>query len=686
MLCALAYSQDLYLDEEFETNQLEWQQMDDENFMSVIKAGQLFIEHKRIKGEWDCLTSFFLDQSREFTIEAKMRQIRGVRNHGYGISWGGKDADNINQFVVSSDGHVRINQRFYGEYWEVLGWTNRQDVINDKGQYNLLKIHVNGKRAEFFVNDSLVHASRRFKFFGDQFGFTLNHQMAVAVDYIKVYQNGNEIETITGASEGQEMRNLGKAINSSFDELTPRITHDGHSLFFTRANHPNNTAMDDNDIWVSTIGNNGAWTEARNIGHPLNNEGHNAVVSISPDGNTLLLSNTYKEDGKPMSQGLSIANKTKDGWEIPKTLHVRHFVNKHNVISSCMAPDKKTIIFAIRTDDTQGGTDLYVSFAKGDHYTEPVNMGSVINSFGDESTPFLASDNQTIYFSSDGRPGYGSHDIFVSRRLDNSWLNWSRPKNMGPDINSEGWDAYFTIPSKGAKAYLVSGSNSYGGHDIFEIEVPASARPLPTVEVKGQVLSIYDSLPIPAQITYNNLATNYELGKASVNPITGEYKILLPYGEDYSFVGEHEGYYPISNRINLKADTGLHITKHVDIYMVPLKVGEVVRMNNLFFDSDQAEIKKESYSELARLARLLKSNPAIRVEIAGHTDDTATATHNLGLSKRRASAVMNYLLEQEIEASRIVAKGYGESKPIDTNSTEEGKLKNRRVEFKILAL
>jgi len=337
----------------------------------------------------------------------------------------------------------------------------------------------------------------------------------------------SQINLVKGLSNDKiEKINLGKNINSPYSEYVPVIAPDGKTLYLFVLDDPNN--IGEGDIWYSTKSGND-WTPRKNIGEPLNNNANNFVISISPDNNTLFLSRRYKVKGKGSTdngQGFSISTRTKSGWSIPKDVIVDNFKNKNKFGEFCLSADQKTLIHAIESDETVGDQDLYVSFRNPNGtWTKPKNLGKTINSAKSENSPFLASDGVTLYFSTNGRPGYGQNDIFMSRRLDDSWTNWSEPENLGPSINTKDMDAYFTIPASGDYAYIVSGDNSLGQADIFKLKLPNAVKPKPVVLVYGKVLNSLTNEPIEANITYRILETDEEVGIASSDPKDGSYMI-----------------------------------------------------------------------------------------------------------------------------------------------------------------
>ncbi|MDP4237670.1 MAG: OmpA family protein, partial [Bacteroidota bacterium] len=298
-------------------------------------------------------------------------------------------------------------------------------------------------------------------------------------------------------------------------------------------------------------------------------------------------------------------------------------------------------------------------------------------------TPFLAADGKTLYFASDGFSGYGSTDMFLSRRLDDTWQHWSEPENLGPDFNTPDWDAYFTIPASGDYAYFVSRQGAIGEADVFRAKLPASLQPSAVVLVMGKVIDAKTGKPLEATIHYEVLPGGKEAGIAHSNPVTGQYKISLPSGALYGFRAEANGYLAVNENLDVKKlDAYAEIKR--DLKLVPAEVGQTVRLNNLFFDFNKSELKSESFAELDRLVELLKASPKMEVEIVGHTDNVGNDATNKKLSNDRAIAVRNYLVSKSIAAKRLKTIGYGSSKPLASNETEEGRQQNRRVEFTIL--
>jgi len=474
-------------------------------------------------------------------------------------------------------------------------------------------------------------------------------------------------------------------INSKYDDYAPVIAPDGKGLFFIRKYHPENTGgiEDGADIWYSPHLKDDGWFKAIKFGKPLNTNGLDYVASVTPDGNTLLVGNKYKTDGTK-SDGVSITHRTVSGWSYPELVVVPNYKNIGKYKNEYLCNDGKTLLLAYTKTDSKTGQDIFVCFKKGEEWTEPLNLGPVVNCEKDDHYPFLAADGVSLYFSSYGHDTYGSSDVFVSRRLDNTWTNWSKPENLGTTINTKDWEAGYFIDAAGEYAYF---GESVKGRmtDIFRVLLPQKVKPKPVVLISGKVLNSKTKEPISANISYEHLPDGKEVGIARTNPANGTYKIVLPAGNNFGFHATASKFLTTHDNIDLSNLTEYkEITR--DLYLTPIEIGETMRINNIFFQQSKAELLPESHPELDRLTSLLKENANINIEISGHTDNRGGDQADLVLSENRAKSVGNYLIAKGILTNRILTKGYGKTKPIVSNDTEEGRKQNRRVEIKILKL
>lgn len=482
-----------------------------------------------------------------------------------------------------------------------------------------------------------------------------------------------------GRNYGKMLVNLGAKINSECNELNPVISPDGNYLYFCRddcgANHTSQQ-----DIWFSARKSDGSWSKAIKMPAPLNNDANNFVISVAAGGKTLLLGNVYHRDGS-VSRGISMSHNNGGKWSYPEEIKIKNYYNNNDFAAFYLASDGRTLLMAIERDETQGEKDLYVSFReKGGTWSEPQNLGRSINTDGNEMSPFLAADGITLYFSTDGRDGIGSADVYMARRIGESWTEWTDPENLGPDVNTPGWDACYKTSAAGDYAYLVSSDDSYGKSDIFRIEIPEKNKPKIAGLMKGYTKCYKRSIPVASNIFFETLPDAKESAVARSTD-QGDYSITLPSGNYYSYRAEAEGYLSSNEIIDLRSLSEYKEFER-DIDLIPAE-DSLICIRNIFFATNQYRIPRESYAEISRLIDFMKEHNTTVVEISGFTDSKGSAKYNLKLSKKRANYAKQYLLDKGIDPERIIMMGFGNSRFAAGNDTEEDRALNRRVEFKV---
>ena len=473
------------------------------------------------------------------------------------------------------------------------------------------------------------------------------------------------------------------SINSKYTEVNPIISPDGLRLYVTRKNHPRNTwsTYHNDDIWYIEW-NGKKWSNPIQMDKPLNNREHNFVAKVMPDGK-LLLGNRYTGSGGSRP-GVSMSQPSKEGWAFPEPLEIDGYYNYHKYSEFCISDNQKVLILSIERRDSYGDKDMYVSFLQDDGiWTLPKNMGPSINTPMGEASPYIASDNKTMYFSSSGYSGYGMNDIYVTRRLDSTWCNWSEPMNLGKPFNNEGWNGYFSLDAKGEYAYFIS-SDSVKNMDVFRAKLPSDARPDPVVLISGVVYNDKTKKPIAAKVVYESLKTGETLGFATSDSITGSYKLTLPYHEKYGIYASAQGFFSIDDFLDLDTLTETYVEIKKDLHLVPIEVGKSVRLNNVFFRRSKATLLPSSYPELNRLARMMKEHKGMKIQLEGHTDIVGDPVLNMKLSQSRVDRVKAYLVSQGVAEKQIKTKAFGSTKPITRERNGDSQRINRRVEVKFL--
>ena len=409
-----------------------------------------------------------------------------------------------------------------------------------------------------------------------------------------------KVEELSYSSIVPYPEDLGEMVNSNADERLPIISPDGRTLYFTRKQHKKNIGKDKkDDIWFSKLQADGEWGEAKNLGVPLNNEQHNFVVAVGENGDLLYLQNAYK---RRVKDGIAFAKLEAEDWSKPETMKIKGMYNLSTFANYHVSPDGNILLMAIEQENSVGDMDLYVSFKiEETEWTVPKNLGKRINSIGMESSVFLAADYKTIYFASSGHYGFGGLDIFMARRLDDSWTNWSAPKNLGSYLNTPGNDYNYSVPAAGNYAYFASDFRGKGQSDLYRIELPKEAQPDPVRLITGRLINNETKEIIDAE--------NRQLiiPQDKMPTINGFAYVLEQENEEEELDGEAKTVHKKTK--NLTTD---YQEINSDILLIAIKKDAIIPLQNILFDANKATIKQNSNNELKRLVNFLKSNSKMR--------------------------------------------------------------------------
>ncbi len=500
-------------------------------------------------------------------------------------------------------------------------------------------------------------------------------------------------------------------INTNYVEYAPIISTNDSLLVFTSRRPEGKGENRDHlgrfyeKVYYSVKDSVGNWTKAKAFGKSINGSDHSAAAGISADGKKMLV---YKSSNNGDLYVSSIEN---GEWQKTKKLNGYINTDAHESAGS-FSYDRLKLYFSSDRVGGYGGHDLYVSNLNEDEkWGEPENLKAKINTVFDEISIVALPDGKTFYFTSNGHNTMGGFDIFKITYEDSAW---SDPVNLGYPINTPDDDILFSVTADGKGAYIASSRTDSSLHDIYMVSFATEIKTvkdqldgdllviqrygvsLPAIEaainikqmnltvLKGTIYDQFTKEPIYANIELTDNSINKVIATFNSNEQTGQYLVSLPSGKDYGIAVKAENCLFYSENITIKKSKGYNeIIK--DINLQRIAVGSKVVLKNLFFASGKAKITKSSETELQNLLKLLNDNPSLKLEIAGHTDDVGRASNNKKLSKRRATAVVNYLVKNGIAADRLVAKGYGEDSPIADNKTKEGRSKNRRTEFEVIA-
>jgi len=491
---------------------------------------------------------------------------------------------------------------------------------------------------------------------------------------------------------------LVKQLNTRYDEQNPILSPDGQLLYFTRANDSLNIGgtKDKGDIWFSRIGPDGIWQKPQNLGRPVNDELKNYTLGFSPDGKIMFLNQEKKNPGGLIiNDGIAYSVQENGIWTRPTKLSVDYMFNKSEHQSGSISKDGNYMVLSLQSYASRGAEDIYICTYNQGKWTQPVNLGSVINTAKQEMTPYLSPDNKKLYFSSNGHGGRGGRDLFVSERLADDWTSWSKPQNLGLEVNSDGVELGWFIDTRNSISYFSSTQNSDGYGDIrattvyldgndslpqavaYEELLTEAEENNKSIIFSGTVINEKSKSGIPAAI---NLSAEKVEINVSATPEDGKFTTEVPVNAGKVTISiKSPGFMGLTEEIEI---SGTDLEK--DFLLTPLEVGTTITLNKVYFERGTAQLLDDSFAELNRVAEMMSENPGVKIELSGHTDNQGSSKLNLQLSQERVDIVKQYLTEHGIEGSRIRGKGYGGTKPVASNASEETRKLNRRVEFTIL--
>ncbi len=472
--------------------------------------------------------------------------------------------------------------------------------------------------------------------------------------------------------------NMGKAINTRDPEYLPVVTADEGTLIFTR--RKNNME----DFYKSTKVN-GQWANSEYLSREINTDEYNeGAQCISQDGMYLFFTGCNRPDGLGRCD-IYLSKREGKGWSKP--FNIGAPINTPGWESQpSLSADGRTLYFTSTRPGGLGGYDIYKSDLKeGGAWAVPVNLGPLINTAYDEQSPFIHPDGQTLYFSSNGWPGLGNRDIFISRK--NPQGSWQKAENVGYPINSFAEEAGLSISSNGKTAYFSADKpGGQGGLDIYSFDLPENIRPKLVTYVKGAIFDKKTLELLDADIKIISLEDGNVVYDDKSDLETGEFMATMPAGKNFALNIEKEGYLLYSVNFSLEKPSSANNPFLIKVPLEKLEVGAMAVLNNIFFETNKYSLLPQSKIELIQFLSFLNKNPKVTIEIGGHTDNVGDDKANQTLSENRAKMVYDFLTGNKIPSTRLIYKGYGKSKPVAPNTSEEGRQSNRRTEFKIIKI
>ena len=480
--------------------------------------------------------------------------------------------------------------------------------------------------------------------------------------------------------------NLGDSINSNLNEYWPSITLDESKIIFTVMvpKDPSKQSGMSNvqeDFYVSNRTGNGHWGLRKSAGNPPNTPQNEGAQSISANGRYLYFTACDRMEGFgkcDIYYSIFTANRWGRAINPGSAINSKHS-DKHPTLSA----DGKTIYFVSDRPGGFGGLDVYYSKKDSRGFWQmAINMGDKINTSGHEQSPYIHPDNQSLYFASEGHDNLGKGDIFLSRL--NEEGEWGKAENLGYPINTYNNEVGLMVNPQGSTAYFSSDRIEERGMDIFSFELPENIRPVYVSYMKGRVYNAKTFKGIEAKFQLIDLETENIVMESKSNFGEGDFLVPLPTDKNYALNVSHPGYLFYSDHFEFMGEHKQTDPFLINVPLKPIKKGETIVLNNIFFEFDSHQLRKESKVELEKIYDFLSLNSKLIVEISGHTDDIGAEQYNKKLSEDRANSVVQYLIAKGIPNERIISKGYGASQAVAPNDNEENRAKNRRTELKVL--
>ncbi len=478
----------------------------------------------------------------------------------------------------------------------------------------------------------------------------------------------------------------GDSINTSAEEYWPSLNAEASELVFTRLQTMDKNglkiARPQEDFYLSKHDSSG-WRKAVPLGYPVNTDENEGAQTLSADGRLLIFTGCGRPDGFGSCDLYISINK--DGkWTVP--LNMGEPVNSGAWESQpCLSADGETLLFVSSRKGGMGKMDIWKAVKTNispDGIPQFGNVSNVseLNTAGNDISPFLHADGKTLYFASDGWPGLGGTDLFLTRMVNGKY---SAPANLGYPINTNRNEEGLVVEISGERALYTSDRIPSKGRDILFFTLPDSLRPDPVSYLKGEVTDAKTGKKIVAEIVLTNLLTNKIVCKITDAENDGTFLVCLPAGQNYGLSISRKGYLFSSENIPLLKGFTKERPRELKVMLQPIVSGASTTLKNIFFETNSWVLQAPSQSQLDEMAQFMKMNPSVSMEVVGHTDKVGTESYNLALSQKRAEAVVSELKKRNIEPFRLTGRGVGFSVPIGDNSTEEGRRSNRRTEFMV---
>lgn len=651
-----------------------WMVKNTETKTLEIDESNLILKHKVVGSSMIQQRDVIINPKYDYILEMSFIFKKIDKDQSsLGIVWAMKNKKNYYEFVIRADGKLSIQGKINGKKKKIKKWSTSESI--NKKKENILKIEQKGDKLSFYINNEIFHSIVKDISLDGNVAIKISGKTKVEVDYFNIsyYDEPIDISLVEDPINGYVLKKLGDNINTIYSELNPYISSDGLRLFWTKHYNPENINPNAQDIWYSDFNTKtNKWEKSKNMGPPFNNKSSNSLISVSPDNNMYILKHRYLGTEYCSNGSISVSYNRNGNWTYPESQTIWNFRNDDNSSNFFLSNNGTELLMSIDNGESYGGLDIYVSSRISDtSWSKPLNLGSQLNTDGDDFGMFLASDNKTLFFSSEGHIGYGSSDIFMSKRLDDTWQNWSKPQNLGPEVNSSSWDAYFTLDAEGDYAYTVRDG------DIYKIKLAESVKPEPIITLTGNVINTETNNIIDAVISHVDLNTNKILS-ISQSSTSNPYKFIFPTNNKCVLKIETNGFLSILRSVDLSNLKAFSDTT-IDFYVAP--ASNLDSISNIYFDIGKFSLKRSEKKKLIEILGILEDYTEYNFEILGHTDNTPFHLSNQHLSDKRAEKVYNFMIKNGFPSERLSYIGYGEERPVYSNTNRLGRQKNRRVEI-----
>lgn len=622
------------------------------------------------------LREFLIRRKDDFKLEAEILPTGDGLSYAWGIVWGcARDRQSYFCFLIKADGQFCVQEVGPQKTTFLVDWARSRKVKSDGEEAMIMALERKGRKMYFYVDEKEIADISAPKPLGKYQGLLLEGAGRIEVNRFSAFREEHQIIHATGRFYNATRRPLDSTINTlDQQETAPLLGPDRHTLYFSRGE---DSTLYSATLMHSRVQGDSMWGEPQPV---FQRETPGRVEAFQTDETSLeliLMPGTA-------SSGLATSTIVDSAWQMPKREFIPAIGEQPGLMTAFRNKDEDILLISAERRGSYGGQDLYVLFKKNDgSWSQPKNLGPDINTFEEEFAPWLSPDGKFLIFTSGGHPGYGGWDLYRSERLTQTWTRWSTPENLGPRINThmdEGW----YHPWKDDRAYISVQDSVRGDFDLYGLRMPVDPASQPVVRLRGRIINQKTGEPLPGNIILREIQGEdlpQAIGAATAQ--TG-FNGYVPYQQAYQMIGMADGYFPLTDTLDLRAIDKYREVQQ-DIYVAPVEVGDVIRLDKVYFQRAESILLDQSFDELDRLVALMLAIPSLEIEIHGHTDDIGDPGELFILSESRAERVLWYLTEQGIEPSRMLAKGFGASLPVADNRNPETRPLNRRVEFVIIS-